>query len=376
MRIPRDGVKQGRLDNARTIGYHSARMRYYEIVGNLHVHTVYSDGTACHREIARVAAQAGLDFVITTDHNVWVRGVEGYTDGALLLVGEEVHWVRRYPPVNHLLIYGAEAELAPFAADPQRLIREAADRGGLCFLAHPYERGSPISPDLEPIPWVDWDVEGYTGLEIWNGMSEFKGLLWSRLAALFYALFPELGIRGPFRATLRQWDALLREGRRVAAIGGSDAHGHTYRLGPLHRVVFPYETLFRWVNTHVLVEQPLTGDLEADRRLIYGALRAGRTWVGYDRLASTRGFRFHVRSGSAVATMGEEIQRAGALVFEVETPRPGTIRLLRNGRGVARAWGRTLRFTTAEPGAYRVEVWRTFRGRPRGWIFSSPIYCR
>ncbi|MGQ9522261.1 MAG: CehA/McbA family metallohydrolase [Anaerolineae bacterium] len=351
-------------------------MRYYEVVGNLHAHTVYSDGTTDHRGVARAAARAGLDFVVVTDHNIWVRGVEGYTDGVLLLVGEEVHSVRRYPQVNHLLIYGAEAELAPLAADPQSLIHAVAERGGICFLAHPYEKGSPISPDLEPIPWVDWEVDGYAGLEIWNAMSEFKGLLWGRPAALFYAYFPELGIRGPFPTTLRRWDALLRAGRKVTAIGGADAHGHTYHLGPIRRAVFPYDTLFRWVNTHILVEQPLTGDLETDRRLIYDALRAGRTWVGYDRPGATRGFRFHVRSGPAVATMGEEIPRAGALLFEVEAPRPGIIRLIREGRVVARAYGRTLRFTTAEPGAYRVEVWRTFRGRTRGWIFSSPIYCR
>lgn len=351
-------------------------MDKYEVVGNLHVHTVYSDGTARHPEIALAAARAGLDFVVVTDHNVWVRGVEGYTDGVLLLVGEEVHSVRRFPQVSHLLIYGAEEEMAPLAADPQRLIRQVNERGGLCFLAHPYEKGSPISPDLEAIPWVDWEVEGYTGLEIWNTMSEFKGLLWSRLAVLFYAFFPGLGLRGPFSAILRRWDALLRDGHRVAAIGGADAHGHTYHLGPIRRVVFPYETLFRWVNTHVLVERPLSGDLETDKRLIYDALRVGRTWVGYDRLDSTRGFRFHVRSGSSVATMGEEIARAGALVFEVETPHPGAIRLIRDGRVVACGRVKALRFTTAEPGAYRVEVWRTFRGRRRGWIFSSPIYCR
>ncbi len=364
------------LDNAPAIGYHCACMDKYEVVGNPHVHTVYSDGTTHHQEVARAAARAGLDFVVVTDHNVWVREVEGYTDGVLLLVGEEVHSVRRFPQVNHLLIYGAEEELAPLAADPQRLIREVNDRGGICFLAHPYEKGSPINPDLEPIPWVDWDVEGYAGLEIWNTMSEFKGLLWSRLAALFYAFFPGVGLRGPFPATLRRWDALLRDGRRVAAIGGADAHGHTYRLGPIRRVVFPYETLFRWVNTHILVDRPLSGDLETDKWLIYDALRAGHTWVGYDRVASTRGFRFHARSGPSVATMGEEIVRAGALVFEVETPHPGAIRLIREGRVVARAYGTRLRFTTAEPGAYRVEVWRTFHGRSRGWIFSSPIYCR
>ena len=29
-----------------------------------------------------------------------------------------------------------------------------------------------------------------------------------------------------------------------------------------------------------------------------------------------------------------------------------------------------------EPGVYRVEVWRSYLGRKRGWIFSNPIYVR
>jgi len=351
-------------------------MGYHEVVGNPHVHTVYSDGTGCHREIAAAAAQAGLDFVITTDHNVWVQGVEGYVDGILLLSGEEVHDVRRQPQANHLLIYGAEAEMVLHAADPQELIDAVNRRGGLCFLAHPFERGSPLGTELAPIPWDDWDVEGYVGLELWNAMSEFKGLLWSRLVALLYAYAPGLGFRGPFRETLRKWDELLAAGRKVAVIGGADAHANAYHMGPFHRVLFPYVDLFRWVNTHVLIERPLSGDLETDKRLIYEGLRAGRTWVGYDAPGSTRGFRFRARSGANAATVGEDLVRAAAVILEVETPGPGEIRLLRNGHVVARARGTSLRHTTADAGVYRVEVWRTFRGRKRGWIFSSPIYVR
>ncbi len=364
------------LDNPFRLSIIDGTMRFHEIVGNLHVHTVYSDGTGLHREVVEAAARAGLDFVVVTDHNVWVDGAEGYYDGALLLVGEEVHHVRRIPQVSHLLVYGAERELATSAADPQQLIEEVNRLGGICFLAHPFEKGSPLSSDLAPIPWADWEVEGYAGLEIWNAMSEFKGLLWSRLAALIYAHFPGLGLRGPFKATLRKWDELLAAGKKVAAIGGSDAHAETYRMGPFRRVIFPYEDLFRWVNTHLLIERPLSGDLETDKRLIYDGLRAGRTWVGYDRLAPTRGFRFEVRSGANIATIGGELVRAAAVTFEVETPGRGNIRLIRNGRVTARARGTKLNFTTAETGIYRVEVCRTFRGERRGWIFSSPIYVR
>ncbi|MEJ2149133.1 MAG: PHP domain-containing protein, partial [Chloroflexota bacterium] len=66
----------------------------YEYIGNAHIHTPYSDGEGSHTEIAQAAVQAGLDFVIVTDHNVLVQGVEGYyhfgTDqDVLLLTGEE-----------------------------------------------------------------------------------------------------------------------------------------------------------------------------------------------------------------------------------------------------------------------------------------------
>ncbi len=340
----------------------------------MHIHTVYSDGAGTHREVAEAAGRAGLDFVIVTDHNVWVSDVEGTIDGVLLLVGEEVHHVRRIPQASHLLVYGAEAEMALQAADPQQLINSVSERGGFCFLAHPFEKSSPIGADFAAIDWLDWDVEGYQGLEIWNAMSEFKGLLWSRLAALFYVYFPTLGLRGPFRATLRKWDELLAAGHHVTAIGGADAHAGTYHLGPLQRVVFPYEELFRWVNTHVLIQRPLSGDLATDKQLVYEGLRSGRTWVGYDRAASSRGFRFRARSGTNVATMGERLVRTAAVILEVETPARGEIRLLRDGQLVARARGSSLRLTTAEAGTYRVEVYRSFRGNRRGWIFSSPIY--
>jgi hypothetical protein len=349
-------------------------MSVYEYVGNPHVHTPYSDGTALHAAVAEAASQAGLDFVIVTDHNIWVDGVEGYYDDVLLLVGEELHDVRCRPQANHLLAFNAEAELAPLTSDAQDLIDGVREEGGFCYMAHPFERSSSIKTELNAIPWTAWEVEGYTGIELWNYMSEFKGLLRNSLWAIFYAFFPGIGIRGPYRATLEKWDELLADGNRVAAIGGADAHGKTYSIGPLSRVVFPYDFLFQCVNTHVLTDVPFSGELAHDKALIYAALRAGRTWVGYDLPASTSGFRFQARSVANEALMGEELVRTGATVFEIETPEPADIRLIRNGEPIARSRRRTLRHTTACPGTYRVEVYRRYRLERRGWIFSSPIY--
>lgn len=351
-------------------------MSIYEYVGNPHVHTPYSDGTALHADVARAASQAGLDFVICTDHNVWVDGVEGYYDDVLLLVGEELHDVRRRPQANHLLALNAETELAPWESGAQGLIDDVRETGGFCYLAHPFERDSSVKAGLEAIPWEAWEVEGYAGIELWNYMSEFKGLLRNKLCALLYALYPGLGIRGPYRATLEKWDELLADGRQVAAIGGADAHGESYSLGPIERKVFPYGFLFRCVNTHVLTDVPLNGELAHDKALIYGALREGRAWVGYDLPASTSGFRFQARSIDRQALMGEELVRKGATVFRVETPRTADIRLVRDGELVARRRGRALEHTTARAGVYRVEVYRRHRLERRGWIFSSPIYVR
>jgi hypothetical protein len=340
-----------------------------ELVGNMHMHSVYSDGTATHREIAEAATRAGLDWVIVTDHNIWVEGVAGYYSDVLLLVGEEVHDCRRVPQANHLLVYGAGCGLAPLAADPQAVIQAANERGGLTFLAHPVEYASRVAGE-DALGWETLDVTGFTGIEIWNYMSEFKARIPTRLHALYYAYFPTAGIRGPFKPALELWDQMLAAGQRVTGIGGADAHGNVYSMGPLRRTVFPYDYLFCAVNTHILAERALTGHLATDQEIVFEALRAGRAWVGCDVLGSTCGFQFEARSGIARATMGQELARAGAVTFEVATPLPGDIQLVCSGRVVARSSGRQLKFLSAEPGAYRVEVYRG----GKGWVFSNPIF--
>jgi hypothetical protein len=347
-----------------------------EITANLHMHTPYSDGEKYHRDIADAAARAQVDVVITTDHNVLVCGVDGYTSGVLVLAGEEVHDCRRAPQANHCLVYNANDELSPFAAHTQALLNEVRKRGGLSFFAHPYEYGSPISSDLAPISWLDWNLRNFTGIEIWNYMSEFKARLWSYPAAIFDAFFPSLVIRGPFRATLRKWDELLNSGQRVVAIGNSDAHGTPMRLGPLRRVIFPYEYLFRCVNTHLLIDKPLTRDVAADKQLVYGAMQAGHCFVSYDLTAPAKGFSFTAQSGADKAVMGDELTRRGAVRLEVKCPATGTIQLLRNGQVVAMTLGHSLEYTTVNAGVYRVEVYRTFRFASRGWIYSNPIYVK
>ena len=347
-----------------------------EVIANLHMHTPYSDGEKYHAEIAALAKQAGLEIICTTDHNIFVHGLEGYVNGVMLLVGEEVHDAQRRPQQNHCLIYNANDEMSLHAANPQRLVDEANQRGGMTFFAHVVEYASRVGPEREAYPWVDWQVQRNTGIEIWNYMTDFKSRLWNWPLTLLYVFFPSLAVSGPFKATLRRWDELLSEGRQVVAFGNSDAHGTHFRAGPITREIFPYEYLFRCVNTHLLIDKPFVRDFEADKKLVYAALRAGHCFVGYDLSAPTKGFRFSATSGASQAMMGDVLPRRGATKFEVSCPSTAKIKLLRDGKVVASTTGKKLEHTSVEPGVYRVECYRPFRLLNRGWIFSNPIYVK
>ena len=362
----------------------------HELSGNMHMHTPYSDGEKYHEAIAEDAIRAGLDFIIVTDHNVWVQDVEGYYENGdgrvLLLTGEEVHNVRRRPQASHFLAYGARQEMARYAADPQELIDRTIEAGGHGFLAHPHEKDLPFV-DESNLGWHDWDIEGFTGLEIWNYMSSFKNRLaealermplkrksLGMLIAARMALNPQKVVTGPEPETLALWDELLASGKRVVAIGNSDAHGTPMSIGPLRREIYPYEFLFRAVNTHLLTPTPLSGDLDADRRMIHQAIGQGNAWVGYDMPHPTAGFRFSGQ-GSEEGVMGDRVKLEVGATLQVHTPAQADIRLIRHGETVAQAVDSTdLVHTPLEQGAYRVECTIDYLGQSRGWIYSNPIY--
>ena len=352
----------------------------HEITINLHMHTPYSDGHGSHGEIARAALKAGLEAVIVTDHNVWVNGPERYYENGdqrvLLLVGEEVHDQARQPQKNHLLVFGADRELAPLAYDPQRLLDGVREAGALAFIAHPNAPANPLfgEPDLS---WVDWDVDGYTGIELWNALSELKVRLKSKLHAVYYAYNPAAVAHGPLPETVARWDALLKQGKRVVAIGGSDAHALPGRMGPFKRTIFPYEFHFRCVNTHLLLPEALNGELEHDKRLILDALRQGHCFIGYDLPADTRGFHFTAQGHMTTAQMGDEIPLGNGVTFQVRLPVRTECRLLRDGE-VIKTWHNreTCTHITSQPGVYRAEAYLQYRGKRRAWIFSNPIYVR
>ena len=344
------------------------------------MHTRFSDGAGMHADIAAAAMNAGLEAVIVTDHNVLVNGPAGYyKDGnrrVLLMVGEEIHDQARTPQKNHLLVLGAQRELATYANDPQGLIDAVTQAGGLSFIAHPVDPAAPAVREAD-ISWVDWDVRGFSGLELWNGFSEFKPRIRSKLHAIYYAYFPSRIARGPLPEALRRWDELLLGGKKVVAIGGSDAHSHRMRMGPLRRTVFPYEFHFRCINTHVLLPRSLGPDAVEDTALVLEALRNGHCFIGYDLPAPTRGFHFVAHGLEGSAEMGDELNGRGGITFQIRLPRRSECVLLKDGK-LIRAWRHhdLCTYITNESGVYRVEVYIQYLGMRRGWIYSNPVYIR
>lgn len=349
-----------------------------ELIVNLHMHTIYSDGHATHAGIAQAALQSGVDVVIVTDHNVLVSGLDSYhaMDGkrVLVIVGEEVHDASRQPQKNHLLVLGAERELVSYAPDPQKLIDQVVLANGLSFIAHPYEMALPAFGE-DDISWVDWNVKGFTGLELWNNLSELKERIGNRLQAIFYAYFPQHIARGPRRETLAKWDELTAKGIKVVAVGGADAHAMKVRMGPFRRTLFPYKWHFRCINTHVIVPRLLGDDVGNDRRMIINALRNGNAFIGYDLPHPTRGFSFTALNKTKSAQMGEEISIEDGVTLQVRLPIRVNTRLIKDGQ-VFKEWAdrEILALAVNQPGIYRVECEIDYLGRRRAWIFSNPIY--
>ena len=348
----------------------------HDLAGVLHVHSVYSDGTGTVPEIAAAAGSNGLDFVLLTDHDTLEardRGEEGWHDGVLVLVGEEVSPHRE----NHYLAFGLERPIDHTGLSPQQIIDRVGEAGGFGFLSHPFSKGSErFRRAGQGMPWRDLDSNGYTGLELWSFVTDSAEGVNSIPELARFIAAPGRFIDHPPRRNLERWDAICR-GRRCVALGGIDAHQVGIRVrGRVPLRLMAYKRSFRYLRTHLLAGARLSGDLDHDRAVVFAALRSGRAYIAIDSLAPARGFRFWAEaSEERRAEMGDETE-SGEWVLHAATPRPARIRLVRDGETVAETGGTAIQHWTDSPGVYRIEARLMAHGRERTWILSNPIYLR
>ncbi|MEE1929547.1 CehA/McbA family metallohydrolase [Streptomyces sp. TRM 70351] len=202
--------------------------------GDAHLHTVHSDGQRTPAEVAAAARAAGLDFIVSTEHNTtsahaaW-DGLWG--DDLLILCGEEVttrngHYLALGTDPGTFVDWRYRARDDAFPAFARRVRRA----GGLVVPAHPHC----------PFVGCQWKF-GYAeadAVELWNGP-------WTADDEL----------------ALAAWDNRLTapDGDRwLPAVGSSDAHREPQAVGLPQTVV-------------------LADDLS--RPALLAALRAGRSYL-------------------------------------------------------------------------------------------------
>ena len=213
------------------------------LFGDLHVHSDASDGQHDIPTLAKKAKKLGLDFLAVTNHNNYSENFSlPRVPGLTLIPG--VEWTHYKGHMNFLGIRQpfSGSFIANDLTQMQRITREARENGALVSVNHP-------KCGLCPYLWED--DKSFQLVEIWNGP-----------------------MRKVNRDGIDWWTELLRQGRRIPAVGGSDFHRDK---GPV-RLGNPV--------TAVYADSPAIGDILA-------AVAKGRSYV----TGSVQGVRLNLQCG-------------------------------------------------------------------------------
>ncbi len=339
--------------------------KMHEIVGVIHIHSTYSDGSKGIDEIAKIGETAGLDYLMFCDHMTLQPlrdGHEAFHGKTAVIIGYEIEDSANE---NHFLAFGMSDELPNGLAAPE-YVKGVRESGGLGIIAHPDEVRRAL-PKYPSFPWTAWEALDFDGLEIWNHMSAWLESL-KRSNMLKMALSPRRSLQGPTSRVLAKWDELAQT-RNVAGIGSADVHAHAYRKGPIRLIIFPYKVQFRAIRTHLLLDAPLSEDIRAAKSQIIDAIRKTRVFVSHYRWGDARGFEFYAESGGNRFDMGDNIKFAADVTLHAKAPLPGEIRIVADGNTAKSFYGDNLIYKVNRPGIYRVELYRD----GKGWIFSNHI---
>jgi len=340
----------------------------HELIGAIHIHTVYSDGSGTLREVTAAAACAGLDFLILTDHDTRqarADGWQGWHDGVLVVVGVEVSCQNR----THVVVLG-EADARGLRFKPlRRVLFDLTRQGAWALVAHAHPAHI-MGISLKAGPLHEWEIPGFTGVELWSLMHDVcDGLTPWRIPSFPYTWRRRIG--GPHPDTVAHYDRITQE-RRFVAIGALD--NHAIAMPVVGKRILPYEEPFRALRTHVLLAEAPAGRPDDADRLIR-AIVEGRCFIALDETADARGFRFEGRpeAGAETLVMGEEQTWTGPVHLAVRSPRAARLLLRQDGDVVAEAdEADALDHRAEAPGVYRAEA--HLSGLP--WVYTNPIYLR
>lgn len=165
--------------------------------GDLHTHTLASDGVHTAEELAWKAKRNGLDFVAITDHNQFASSdALPHVEGVTMIPG--VEWTHYQGHASFLGVDQPYDEI--FATntleEAQARFTAARQRGALITLDHPFDPTCGFQFDIQALP--------HDCIEVWNGPMRESNL-----------------------RAIGLWHQLLCAGEKVPACGGSDYHRDT-----------------------------------------------------------------------------------------------------------------------------------------------------
>jgi len=361
---------------AATSGTIDAELERRTWPGAFHVHSSRSDGAESKAAIAAAARRAGLRFVVFTEHGDGTREPDpaAFIDGVLCIDAVEIstnegHYVALDLPATPYRL-GGEADA---------VVEDVRRFGGFGVAAHP----DSLKPQLL---WTNWDAP-VDGLEWLNADSEWRDESRVRLARTLFSYFLRPGpalaslLDRPSR-TLARWDAMTAR-RRVVGVAGHDAHGwiagRQDGSTPGVKGLPSYEAAFRSFALRAILPAAPGGEATADARSVLRAIRGGSVFTAIDAVAAPSLLDFRAQRGNTTAAMGESLPESGGPITftaRASVPDGADIVLLRNGAEVARARDRTMSATSAQAGAYRVEIHAPHAPGtpPVPWVVSNPIY--
>ena len=184
--------------------------------GDLHLHTLHSDGKRTARELVEEAQSKNLNFIISTEHNTNSANLSwgNYSTKDLLIInGEEVTSTQ----FGHWNAIGLNADTyldwryAPDEDWIYKMVDKVHQDNGLAIINHPFYNRQMTNN-------FKYDHNLFDGVEVWNGN-------WNRLN----------------NAAVNWWNEQLIAGNKLIAIGASDSHvseGSPHNLGTPQTVIY------------------------------------------------------------------------------------------------------------------------------------------
>ena len=253
--------------------YELAKQGWYG--GDVHLHTIHSDGHNTPSELVVGLKGAGLSWGVLTDHNSTAGGKEWLAtaeSGFLPILGNEITTEYKPKPgrqgFGHMGQWFINSLYGSDPANPNIWVRcmlsddgqvqEAVDQthgqGGLISVNHPF---------------TNWDwagrfrswgiVRNLDAMEIWNGEPPLSPT----------QSFPNDVNRN--NVALQIWFELLNAGNRLVAVGGSDCHDiygvNGWPVGPTYWKTFPGNSM-TYVRLDSLASSSLRSSLSRGRAFV------------------------------------------------------------------------------------------------------------